>query len=117
MPDVKRLSSNGMVEMASGKELPTSINKNTLKIYGLYNFEKKAVFLLDSIDLKTDNGRAILLHELVHFLQYHDGVDKEVRCKNELEKLAYTLEARFMHDMGKKTSFSVKHVSRVSQCK
>ena len=76
-----------------------AVNPDTPKINGLYNFNEKAVYILDSLDLETTEGKGILLHELVHYLQYQHGYDENVECKNELESLAYVLNARFQRNM------------------
>lgn len=73
--------------------------------------------MLDSLDLKTEEGKAILLHELVHYLQYEESLNDNVECKNELEALAYTLEAEYLNGQGVKHSISQNHIKNVSTCK
>jgi hypothetical protein len=116
-PDIKKVSSSEIAEVAFGGELPKNINPDTLQIFGLYNFNDGAVYLLDSIDLDTDEGKGILLHELVHYLQYQTGIDKDVQCKNELESLAYVLEAKFLDSYDHDHNISVSHINKVSQCR
>ena len=77
IPDIKKVSSTEIAEVAFGGELPKNINPDTLQIFGLYNFNDQVVYLLDSIALDTDEGKGILLHELVHYLQYQTGIDKD----------------------------------------
>jgi hypothetical protein len=72
--------------------------------------------LLNSIDIDSEKGRAVLLHKLVHFLQYERDQEKEAQCKNELEALAYVLEAKYLEEQDMKAGFSMNHVQRVSQC-
>ena len=117
IPDVKKVSSRQIAEVAFGGTLPKAVNPDTLQIFGLYNFNEGAVYLLDSIDLDTDEGKGILLHELVHFLQYQTGMDDNVRCKNELESLAYVLEAKFLESHDHRHNISQSHIDKVSQCK
>ena len=71
-----------------------------MRIYGLYNFNEGAVYILDSLDLESEKGKGILFHELVHFLQYQYDMGEDVKCKNELKSLSYILEAKFQqsHD-------------------
>lgn len=116
MPGVKRVSNGEMLRVAFGKDLPRATNQKNMQIYGLYNFKNGTIYLLDSIDLNTDKGKSILLHELVHYLQYQNGQDHKVDCKNQLEYLAYNLEARYLKEHGEKVGFSQNHVRRVSQC-
>ncbi len=117
VPDIKKVSARKIAEVAFGGELPKAINPESLKIFGLYNFNEKAVYLLDSIDLNTDEGKGILLHELVHYLQYQTGVDKGAKCKNELESLAYVLEAKFLESNNHRHNITASHIDKVSQCK
>jgi hypothetical protein len=117
IPDVKKVSSREIAMVAFGGTLPKAVNPDTLKIFGLYNFNEGSVYLLDSIDLDTDEGKGILLHELVHYLQYQTGMDDNVKCKNELESLAYVLEAKFLESNDYKHSISASHIQKVSQCR
>ncbi len=116
MPDIMKVSAKQMAEVAFGGELPQSVDPEKLRIYGLYNFNEGAVYILDSLDLKSDKGKGILLHELVHFLQYQYEKDEEVKCKNELESLAYVLEARFLQSHDREHKINMAHINRVSQC-
>ncbi len=116
LPAIVWVSARAMVDVAFGKNLPKSVNPDKLQIFGLYNFRDKSIYLLDTIDLNTEEGKAILLHEIVHYLQYSQGMDKNVACKNELEKLAYSLEAYYLETHGASAGFSEAHVHRVSRC-
>ncbi len=116
IPAVKKVSSKEIATVAFGGKLPKAVNPDNLQIFGLYNFNEKAVYLLDSIDLETDEGKGILLHELVHYLQYQTGLDDNVKCKNELESLAYVLEAKFLESHDHKHNISASHIQKVSQC-
>ncbi len=117
VPDVKKVSPKEIAMVAFGGELPKAVNPDNLKIFGLYNFNEGAVYLLDSIDLDTDEGKGILLHELVHYLQYQTGMDDNVSCKNELESLAYVLEAKFLESHDHDHNISDSHIQKVSQCR
>lgn len=116
LPNVMRVSSDDMLQVAFKSQFPQAVDANKLQIYGLYNFRDKTVYILDSLDLESENGKGILLHELVHYLQYQYGDDKQVDCKNELERLAYLLEADYLHDHGHKAGFNDAHVKSVSKC-
>lgn len=117
IPDIKKVSSKEIAEVAFGGELPKAVNPDTLQIFGLYNFNDGAVYLLDSIDLDSDEGKGILLHELVHYLQYQTGVNEDAKCKNELESLAYVLEAKFLDSHHHEHNISQSHIDKVSQCR
>ncbi|MBL1142707.1 MAG: hypothetical protein HND53_11810 [Proteobacteria bacterium] len=117
LPDIKKVSARQIAVVAFGGKLPKAVNPENLQIFGLYNFNEKAVYLLDTIDLDTDEGKGILLHELVHYLQYQTGLDDNVKCKNELESLAYVLEAKFLESHDHKHNISQSHIQKVSQCR
>ncbi|MEE8321790.1 MAG: hypothetical protein V3R68_08125 [Gammaproteobacteria bacterium] len=96
LPKIMRVSSSRMARVAFGGNLPSNYNESEFTIYGLYNYEEKAVYLLNSIDLNSEQGRIVLLHELVHFLQYQHGVDRQVDSVNALEPQAYQLEELYI---------------------
>jgi hypothetical protein len=116
MPDIVKVSALQMAEVAFGGELPQAVDPEKLRIYGLYNFNEEAVYILDSLDLESEKGKGILLHELVHFLQYQYDQDEDVKCKNELESLAYVLEAKFLQSHDHEHNINMDHINRVSQC-
>jgi len=116
LPVVQRLPKSKMYQLAFGDNVPRISSHTSANIYGLYNYENKTIYMLDSIDINTIKGKAILLHELVHFLQYQNGHDHRVECKNRLEYLAYYLEAEYLKEHGKKVGFSRNHLRSVVQC-
>ena len=116
MPALVRVGQRELLALAFGNKLPRAINRSTLKIYGLYNFENESIYLLDSIDLDSQRGRTILLHEVVHYLQYQTGASDRVQCKNELEPLAYQLEARYLADHNHHVDFSYGRMRRFGRC-
>lgn len=115
-PAVKRSTQTDMLKLAFGENMPASMNASELKVYGLYNFKNETVYLLDEINLSTIRGRAVLVHELVHYAQYRDGVNNRVRCVNELETLAYELEARYLKQHSMEPEFTAKDVHQLSAC-
>lgn len=114
VPKIKRVSAREMAEVAFGKR--ASLSQMRHRINGLYNFNEKAVYILDTLDLESDKGSSILLHELVHYLQYQHGYEKDVKCKNELELLAYLLQGQYLKSQKSSFRISNKHINRVSQC-
>ena len=116
MPDVVKVSALEMADVAFGDDLPKAIDPEKLQIYGLYNFNEEAVYILDTLDLESEKGKGILLHELVHFLQYQYDQDENVKCKNELESLAYILEAQYLQSHDHEHKISMSHINKVSQC-
>ena len=41
---------------------------------------------------------SILLHELIHHLQYYNDYDKEIECHGKLEEQAYTLQDKWLFE-------------------
>lgn len=117
VPAIKRISGDEMASIAFGGQIPKNVDPEKLQIYGLYNFNEKAIYLLESINLDTTAGKGILLHELVHFIQYEMNLEKDTACMNELEALAYTLEAQFLDNNKHRHSISNKYIDKISQCK
>lgn len=115
-PRLMNLPRLELYKMAFGKDLPLSIDKLNSKIYGLYNYQDETIYLLDSVDLNTNKGKSILLHELVHYFQYKNGYHNRVVCKNQLEYLAYYLEAQYMQEQGERVAFTQDHLRRVVRC-
>ena len=115
-PKVERSTQQEMLRLAFGEQMPASMNTSKLKVYGLYNFKNETVYLLNEIDLNSIKGRAVLVHELVHYAQYRDGLNNRVRCVNELESLAYKLEAKYLGEYGIQADFSAHDVQQLSTC-
>ena len=116
LPKIVKVNNTEIAQVAFGKNLPAAMDPGSLGIKGLYNFNNKKIYILDSLDLSTEDGRAILLYELVHFLQYQHSEDKAVECKSELELLAYRLEAKYMEAHNHKADFNESHIANVTQC-
>ena len=116
IPAIKRVSNDKMTQIAFGDELPRSVDHERSTIYGLYNFNEGTVYLLDELDMNSDMAKGVLLHELVHFLQYKYKQDKTVKCKNALESLAYRLEARFLQAYNRAHNITVGRINEASQC-
>lgn len=115
-PEVIQASRTAIVRTAFEGRLPRGMNFNRLKIVGLYQFREKNVYMVDTVDLDTVRGRAALVHELVHYLQYQSGVHEQVACKNELEPAAYEAQALYLRQHGVEPAYSAHHVESVSSC-
>ncbi len=84
---IECLPKSEMYKLAFGKNIPRLGGGSTPNVYGLYNYQNETIYVIDSINLNTITGKAILLHELVHYLQYQNGHNDLVECKNRLEYL------------------------------
>ena len=91
VPAVRFASGEMLVQMAFAGERPAAANHK--KVLGLYDFQNQIIYLAEGTDLKSGEGKAVLVHELVHFLQYQHGVHRRIACIGELEPPAYLLES------------------------
>ncbi len=109
VPSVRFASGETLVRMAFAGERPAAASPK--KVLGLYDFENQIVYLARGTDLGSDEGKAILVHELVHFLQYQHGVHRRISCIGDLEPAAYLLESiyRSRHGMTRVTSRKAAH--------
>lgn len=71
------------------------------RLVAIYASDRNTIYLGVNADPKTAYGRAVLVHELVHFLQNKYNHHKDAPCLNALEKDAYTIQAKYMraHNM------------------
>lgn len=96
-------SAQGFLSEADYQSLVVSLE-------AVYAADKNTIYLGGNVDLNTDYGRSVLVHELIHFLQKTHQHHTQVACGNALEKDAYTIQADFMaaHDLVPPfTSFTV----------
>ncbi len=94
IPDVAVVSKGDLIALAFPHRTVADLPIGNCKVLGLYNYEDESVYLSNTIDLARIEGRAILLHELVHYLQYQ--TDLKHQPIDTLEPLAYQLEARYV---------------------
>ena len=95
LPRVVMASAEALHEMAFGENFPKAIRSGKYKVSGLYNDVENTIYLVDTTDLTTEGGKALLVHELVHYLQHTNGRTKEHELR-VLEPLAYVLEASWL---------------------
>ena len=44
------------------------------------------------------HDHSVIFHELVHHMQFHNGVYDKIRCKGQLEKEAYELQDKWLQE-------------------
>ena len=66
------------------------------QLEAVYDHHHKRILLSYRIDWDSPYGRSVILHELVHFIQYQHGMQDRVGCLNALEKDAYDAQALYM---------------------
>ncbi len=65
---------------------------------GLYDHERQVVMINESFEKDEAHDRSVIFHELVHHIQFHNGVYEKVKCFGELEKEAYDLQDRWLKE-------------------
>ena len=78
----------------------------------LYNHENNEIIVREGFNIDTIHDQSVLFHELVHHMQFHNGVYEIVRCKGELEGLAYSLQDKWLKE---KYNVSVYNVIGVNE--
>lgn len=115
-PNVATVPHEQLIHILYEGDVPQGLDPETVSVAGLYNFRDGNIYLLEDEDLTTIEGQAVLIHELVHYLQYRHGIDKQVGCMRELEPAAYAAQAEFLAQHGKEPPFNDMHVLLVSAC-
>lgn len=108
-PDISLVSKEIMLSYAYGCDLDPIPEENiqlcdTRKDWnlsedgplGMYDHVKKAIIMPDDFDINSIHDKSILLHEVVHHLQYANDVHNNVECKAKLEKEAYELQDEWL---------------------
>jgi hypothetical protein len=121
LPDVNIVDQPELVEILFKGNLPASLTTDQYdhlldSVQAVYNNDENAVYVSERVDLASADGRAVLLHELVHYVQYATGVDQRVDCQNALEEDAYELQRVFMEERGLEPEFDRFTVMLRSTC-
>lgn len=86
------------------------------QLEAVYNHDLKTILLSNKIDPNSGYGRSVIVHELVHFIQYQQKLNEEVACLNALERDAYTLQAQYMEQHGIPKNFDQATIALRSMC-
>jgi len=96
--------------IAHNGRLPKGRDYRSESIVGLFHQGSQTVYLSDKLDLDSSYGQSVLVHELVHFLQFQNGLYASSVCIQSLEKLAYQMTNKYLVANGEKPLFSKKHI-------
>jgi len=69
---------------------------NNNKLHGLYDTESDTIILLDSWDRRKPWDMAVLLHEMVHYLQ--DMNNLKFECTAEMERDAWPIQKQYLKE-------------------
>jgi hypothetical protein len=115
-PQVVQIDQHQLVRILYDGNLPQGLDIDSVTVEGLYNFRDGNIYLSKNVDLTTPAGRAVLVHELVHYLQYQRGLDQSVPCMRALEPPAYAAQAEYLKQHGGQPLFNTEQVLAVSTC-
>ena len=65
---------------------------------GLYDHERQIIILNQDMKKSEAHDHSVIFHELVHHMQFHNGVYDKIRCKGQLEKEAYELQDKWLQE-------------------
>tara|TARA_Y100001963_G_scaffold147261_1_gene223348 strand:+ start:3313 stop:3813 length:501 start_codon:yes stop_codon:yes gene_type:complete len=65
---------------------------------GLYNHEDEIIFVNSDMMKSEAHDRSVIFHELVHHMQYKNGVYDSISCFGQLEEQAYNLQNDWLQE-------------------
>ncbi len=121
LPKLHVVDQPTLVEILFKGNLPASLTNDQYdhlldSVQAVYNNDENSIYVSERVDLETPGGRAVLLHELVHYVQYATGVDQRVGCQNALEEDAYELQRTYMEERNLEPEFDRFTVMMRSAC-
>lgn len=99
LPAVERLDPAAMGRVVYPQASQQRLRQRT--ILGAYDVGKGVngtIYLSSALDLADEASQEVLVHELVHFLQYRSG--KSFRCLGEMEAEAYAVTRAWLAARG-----------------
>ena len=116
-PEIKSVSTKTIATIRLGGNVPTDFDFSALGATALYDHRNNIIYIDKSIDTESVFGKSVLLHELVHFVQYQNDMDKKVPCQFKLEPLAYKVQNQYLYENGiKHLLFDERHIFFTSLC-
>jgi len=104
------------VQVVNQEVMAELINRNSFKkpvradqlghLLGLFDHNDQSIYLSDKLDLETSYGRSVLLHELVHYVQFKNYLYAASICHQALEKPAYDLQNDYLVSQGEPPRFN-----------
>ena len=86
------------------------------QLEAVFDHHQNRILLSSRIDWDSPYGRSVIVHELVHFIQYQQGMQDRVECLNALERDAYEVQALYMEAYGVAKNFDKLTVALRSMC-
>ncbi|MGH1486639.1 MAG: DUF6647 family protein [Cellvibrionaceae bacterium] len=114
LPEVKQISNAQLAHIMFAGNVPAGYDEHGL--VALYQNTEEMIYISDTVDLDTDYGKSVLLHELVHHLQFNAGAHKEVFCLKSLESDAYELQNNYLVSLNYAPPFDKMNIFFKSFC-
>ena len=121
VPQVETLSQEALIDRLLKVSMAWNVTEEQreemqVDIAAAYHAESNTILVGELVDLKSVYGRAALVHELVHFLQFTNGVAEEAPCLNALEQDAYEIQSKYLRAHGVTPEFDAFTVAARSLC-
>lgn len=116
LPEVALVSAEALVRIQFNGDLPENYDPRTTAYLGLYDHKRNRIYVLRDLDFDSVYGRSVLVHELVHYLQYSAGLEDKVMCQRQLEELAYVTQETYLMQNNHPVPFSTLDVFYRSLC-
>jgi hypothetical protein len=105
LPQLEQVDQRALVIRLFKDKLPANLSERQLdalenSVMALYAHDLRTIVVGDRVDLASLQGRVVLVHELVHFMQYELGHDREAPCQQVLERDAYQIQHTYMRAHG-----------------
>jgi hypothetical protein len=114
LPEIKQVSNVELAEVIFEGNVPAGYQEYQLA--ALYQNNLNRIYVSNVIDIDSDYGKSVLLHELVHFLQYKVGYHENNDCLRSLEVDAYRLQNKYLVSNGHQPTISAMDIFFRSVC-
>lgn len=99
LPAVERLDPAAMARLVYPQASQERLRQRTvLGAYDVHKGPNGTIYLSADLDLADEANQGVLVHELVHFLQYRSG--KAFRCLGKMEAEAYAVTRAWLAERG-----------------
>ncbi len=115
-PDVVRVPQETLNQVYYRGVVPQRAQGQDAGVMSFYKFDEGRIYLVDTVDPSTVEGKGALVHELVHFLQFRHGLEKKAKCIRQLERAAYEAQADFLMENGETPTFDKMQIILRSTC-
>ena len=78
--------------------------------------EKDKIYISEKVDFSTNYGKSVLLHELIHYVQFTLETEYHHECDQKYERTAYTLQNKWMAEHGENEVMSEQNIKFLSFC-